>query len=41
MNLKQLEISRNEILKNNGCGIKLFEVKSFKSDPNKILIKEN
>ena len=39
--MKSLEIVKNEILKNNGCGIKLFEIQSFKNDPNKIVIKEN
>jgi hypothetical protein len=41
LRIRHLEISRNEILKNYGCGIKLFEVRSDKNDPFKILLRQN
>ena len=39
LRIRHLEISRNEILKNYGCGIKLFEVRSDNNDPYKVLIR--
>jgi hypothetical protein len=41
LRLKFIEINKNEILKNYGCAIKMFEVKGEKNDPSKVLIKLN
>jgi urease gamma subunit len=39
LRLKYLDISKNDILKNVGCAIKLFDVRSIFNDPSKIVIK--
>lgn len=41
LRLKFIEINKNEILKNYGCAIKMFEVKGEKNDPSKVSIKLN
>lgn len=41
LRVKHLEIAKNDILKNIGSGIKLFDVRSFTNDPHKVSIKSN
>lgn len=41
LNLKQCEIAKNDILKNNGSGIRLIDVRGENNDPNKVLVRNN
>jgi len=39
LRLKQIEIKKNEVLKNYGAAVRLFEVKGEKNHPEKVLIR--
>ena len=41
IHVKQCEIAKNDILKNNGSGIHLSEVRAESNDPNKVSIRNN
>jgi hypothetical protein len=41
LRLKAIDISKNDILKNYGSAIHLFEVRAISNDPERVLIRNN
>lgn len=41
LNLKFLEIAKNDILKNNGNGLHLIDIRGENNDPNKVIVRNN